>query len=279
MTLILYTAVGCARCAVIKNLLRAKGLEYAEHDAVGEGREAFAAFYRAHRGQVRRWADGIEFPVLEDGSVVRQGVTAAVAWLEAGARLDGFVVPVRPVKGRVGVEVSGGTPGAVEDLVRVLAFLRGSGLQVDARTVGPNPGVLERLIQAGVVDRVVMEVKGPPERFVDAVDREDAARSMAVAARFPDRRFVTVVAPYLPADAGPGAPAVYPTADEIAAAARWLAEATGSPKQPYVLRPFDPSDCADERLRAIDPLPPDALVRFRSAARRHQVLTEIEKPA
>lgn len=279
MTLLLYTAAGCSRCAVLKNLLRAKGLGFEEHDAVGEGREAFAAFYRANRAQVRRWADGIEFPVLVDGSVIRQGVAAAAAWLEAGAQVDGFVAPIPPVKGWVGIEVSGGNPGAADDLARVLSFLRGSGLKVEARTGGTHPDVLERLIQAGLIDRVVMEVKGPPERYADAAAREDVARSMALSARLADRRFVTVVAPYLPADAASGAPPVSPAPDEIAAAARWIAEATGSPKQPYVLRPFDPSACVDERLRSLDPLPPDALVRFRSAARRHQVLTEIEKPA
>ena len=279
MSLILFTAAGCARCAIARNALRAKGLAFEEHDAVGEGREVFAAFYRANRPQVRRWKDGIEFPVLADGAVVRQGVAAAVAWFEAGARLDGYFVPTEPVKGWAGVAVSGGAPGAVEDLVRVLSLLKSAGLKLEARTAGGNPDVLTRLLDAGLCDRVVMEVKGPPERYAEGPAPADVGRSMALTARAPDHRFETTIAPFLPPGAAVAAAPVYPTIEEIAAAARWIAEATGSPKQPYLLRRFDPSACADERLRAAEPLALDALVRYRSAARRHQVFAEIEKPA
>ena len=280
MTLVLYSAAGCSRCAVLKNALREKGLAFEEHDAVGDGRELFARFYRAHRAQVRRGPEGIEFPVLVDGEAVRQGVAAAAAWIEAGDRLDGFFVPCDPVKGWVGgVEISGGDPAAAGDLARVLAFLKAAGLKLELRTRGRHPEVLERLLEAGLGDRVVMEVVGPPERYSGSPGPEEVGRSMVVAARCGEHRFETSVAPYVPAGAGPEAPPVYPGPEEIAATARWLAEATGSPKQPFVLRHFDPAGCADERLRAVAALPPDALVRYRSAARRHQVFTEIEKPA
>lgn len=276
MTLVLYSAAGCSRCAVLKNALREKGLAFEEHDAVGAGQELFGRFYRANRAQVRRGPEGIEFPVLVDGEAVRQGVGAAAAWLEAGSRLDGFFVPCDPVKGWVaGIDVSGGDPAAAEELVRVLAFLKAAGLKLELRTRGRNPELLERLLEAGLGDRVVMEVVGPPARYAGSPGPEEAGRSMAVVARCGEHRFETTVAPYVPAGAGPEAPPVYPTPEEIGATARWLAEATGSPKQPYVLRRVDPAGCADERLRAVPPLPPDALVRYRSAARRHQFLTEI----
>jgi hypothetical protein len=279
MSLILFTAAGCSRCAIAKNFLRAKGLAYEEHDAVGTGKEAFAAFYRAHRAHVRRWKDGIEFPVLVDGAVVRQGVAAVVARLEAGGRLNGYFVPGEPAKGWAEVAASGGDPGAVEDLVRVLGFLKSSGLKLEVRTAGRNPGVLQRLLDAGLGDRAVMDVTGSPERCAGDPGPEDVGRSMAVAARFAEHRFETTVAPFVPAGAAADAPPAYPSPEEIAAVARWIAEATGSPKQPYLLRRFDPAACADERLRGVEPLPPDALVRYRSAARRYQVFTEIEKPA
>jgi len=279
MAVTLFSAAGCTRCNITKNALRAKGLSFEEHDAVGGGRDVFAVFYRAHRAQVRRWADGIEFPVLVDRSAVRQGVAAAVAWVEAGERLDGFIGPNPPVKGWVaGIEVSGGDPGAIEDLVRVLTFLKSSGLKLEVQTQGRNPGVLARLLDAGLSDRVVMEVKGPPERYGDDPAPADVRRSMVLTARAADHRFETTVAPFIPVGEG-ATGVVYPTPEQVAATARWLAEATGSAKQPYRLRPFDPALCADERLRSIDPLAADALVRYRSAARRHQVLTEIEKPA
>ena len=276
MNLTLFSAAGCARCAIAKNVLREKGRAFEEHDAVGDGKDRFARFYRANRAHVRRGSEGIEFPVLVDGDVVRQGVAAAVAWIEAGSRLDGFFVPGDPVKGWAGgIEVSGGDPAAAEDLVRSLGVLKGSGLKLELRTDGRNPEVLQRLQEAGLGDRVVMEVKGPPARYAGSPGPEDVGRSMAVAGRFPEHRFETTVAPYVPLGAGPEAPPVYPAPEEIAATARWLAETTGSPKQPYLLRRFDPSGCADERLRSVAPLPPEALVRYRSAARRHLVFTEI----
>jgi glutaredoxin len=276
MTLTLFSAAGCARCAVLKNALQEKRLAFEEHDAIGDGRDLFARFYRANRAQVRRGPEGIEFPVLVDGEVVRQGVAAAVGYLEAGSRLDGFIVPSDPVKGWAGgIDASGGDPAAAEGLVRVLAFLKSAGLKLEVRTDGRNPAVLQRLLDAGLGDRVIMEVKGPPARYAGSPGPEEVGRSMAVAALFGEHRFETTVAPFIPAGAGPEAPSVYPTPEEIAATARWLAEATGSPKQPYFLRRFGPAGCAEERLRVVEPLPPEALVRYRSAARRHQVFTEI----
>jgi hypothetical protein len=40
---------------------------------------------------------------------------------------------------------------------------------------------------------------------------------------------------------------------------------------------IDPEKAADERLRLAGKLPPESLFRCRTAARRHQVLTEIAK--
>jgi hypothetical protein len=49
-------------------------------------------------------------------------------------------------------------------------------------------------------------------------------------------------------------------------------------KQPYWLRVFDPVGASDERLGTVEKLTPNDLFRHRSAARKYQVLTEIEKP-
>ena len=39
MNLTLFSAAGCARCAIAKNVLREKGRAYEEHDAVGDGKD------------------------------------------------------------------------------------------------------------------------------------------------------------------------------------------------------------------------------------------------
>ena len=129
---------------------------------VGPGREAFAAFYRAYRAHVRRWKDGIEFPVLVDGAIVRQGVAAAVARLEAG---DGWMadsVPGEPVKGWSEVAASGGDPGAVEDLVRVLGFLEILGAEARGAHRRAQPGRAAAAAGGRAGDRVVMDVTDRP---------------------------------------------------------------------------------------------------------------------
>ena len=67
------------------------------------------------------------------------------------------------------------------------------------------------------------------------------------------------------------------TPEETAETAKLIQEVTGSDKQPYLLRLFDPGQCSDDGLKIVEKMPPNALFAYRSAARRHQVLTEIEK--
>jgi pyruvate formate lyase activating enzyme len=98
---------------------------------------------------------------------------------------------------------------------------------------------------------------------------------MALVAKFPEYRFETTVAPVPPAE-GDSENIRYLTPQEIAETALWLKAATGSHRQPYLLRVFNPQTSADDRIRALATLTPTSLLRHRTAARRHQVLTEIK---
>jgi pyruvate formate lyase activating enzyme len=124
-----------------------------------------------------------------------------------------------------------------------------------------------------------MEIKGPMPLYAALtgapVDAQDVERSMTLASGFREFRFATTVAPVPVTEDGPATPR-YLTPEEIAATALWLKQATGSHRQPYFLRVFDPLASADERFRRMERLAPGALVRHRTAARRHQVLTEVE---
>jgi pyruvate formate lyase activating enzyme len=270
-TPILFTAAGCARCNISKKFLQEKGIAFEEHDALGGGRERFGQFYRTHRSAVVRGAKGIEFPVLADGAAVRQGLAAVVAYLQAGAALDGFIGQNAPVPGWVGgIDLAGGDPSAGSELERLLAFLKGTGLKLRLDTDGRNADLLEHLHGRGIGDRVVMEIKGPPELYTALlgrpVDVSEISRCMQATSRFADRRFETRVGPV--ADSTGGRRCLTP--EEIAAAARWLKEATGSAKQPYFLK----------RPGTADPPPStETLLRCRTAARRYQVLTEIAADA
>lgn len=279
MSVLLFTAAGCARCAIAKKFMAEKGLAYDEHDAIGAGKELFGQFYRAHRGAVFRGKEGIEFPVLAHGGEIRQGVAAVLAWLQSGGRLDGFIGRSEPAKGWIGgLHVSRGDPGEADGLAGVLGFLKRDGLKLQLDTDGRNPAVLERLLRQGLGDRVVMDLKGPralyPALVGAPVETEDVERSMALVAGFPEFRFETTVAPVPAMDEGREG-CRYLSPEEIAETARWLKEATGSYRQPYFLRVFDPRTAADDRLRSVAALSPSALVRHRTAARNYQVLTEV----
>jgi pyruvate formate lyase activating enzyme len=282
MGLTLFTATGCARCNIAKKFMLEKNIAFEEHDAVGEGKERFGQFYRAHRHAVVRGREGVEFPVLADGDAIRQGVAPVIAYLHSGRRLDGFIGPGELSKGWVGgIHVSAGGPAAADELCEVLGFLKQNGLKLQLGTDGRNPAILERLLELGLGDRAVMEIKGPAPLYgVIAgreIDPEEAGRSMALVSRFPEHRFETTVAPVARAEGDP-ASLDYLTPEEIAATARWLKESTGSHRQPYLLRIFDPQTHPEERFRSVEKLPHTALFRHRTAARKFQVLTEIESP-
>jgi pyruvate formate lyase activating enzyme len=278
----LFTATGCVRCNVVKGFMQERGVACEELDAIGAGREAFGQFYRAHRPAVLRGKDGVEFPVLEDGPQIRQGLGPVVAHLLAGHRLDGYFVRSASQKGWVsGVLVSGGDPAAAGELCAALGFLQRSGLKLELKTDGRNAAVLEMLLGQRLGDRVVMDLKGPealyPALTGAPVDPQDIARSMALVARFGEFRFETTVGPVR--RGGGDRPEIsLLTPEEVAEAARWLKEATGSHRQPYRLRGFDPQVCPDQDLRRLGKVEPDALFRHRTAARRHQVSAEIERP-
>jgi pyruvate formate lyase activating enzyme len=80
---------------------------------------------------------------------------------------DSFVFEhLRRRQGRLGgVTVSGGEPTLQDDLEEFCRELQGLGLAVKLDTNGSRPEVLGRLLQAGVVDYVAMDVKAPLESY------------------------------------------------------------------------------------------------------------------
>jgi pyruvate formate lyase activating enzyme len=258
--------------------LQEKGIAYEEHDIKGEGRDLFGPFYRAHRSAIFRGPEGIEFPVLGDGTSVRQGVGVVIGYLHSATKLDGFIGRSDLAKGWIdGLHVSGGDPAMADDLLAVLGFLKKSGLKLQLDTNGKNSFLLESLLELGLGDRAVMDLKGPQSLYRamlgEEIDPSEITRTMEVVAKFPEYRFETTVTP-VRRESGSVS---YLSPEEIEETARWLKRATGSQKQPYLLRLFDPETCLDERCRAMEKLPPQALLRYRTAARKHQALTDVEK--
>lgn len=277
----IYTATGCSRCKIAKKFMDERGIAYQDLDIKGDGKEAFGQFYRDNRSAVYRGKEGIEFPVFTDGTIIRQGVGVILAFFQAGARLDGFIGRSELSHGWMdGIHVSLGDPAQTGDLVTVLGYVRKNGINLQLDTDGRNAGVLETLLGQKLGDRVIMDVKGPLNLYAGIVGQEidpaEITKTLRLVTSFPEYRFQTTVTPLLPQGGAVGE-VRYMTPEEVAETAKLIKEETGSHRQPYVLRTFYPAGAPDEPLKKVEKLTPNDLFRYRSAARKYQVLAEIEK--
>jgi pyruvate formate lyase activating enzyme len=257
------------------------GIASEEVDIKSGGMDTFRKFYAANRGVIFRGEEGIEFPIYTDGTVVRQGVGVVIAYLVAGAKLDGFIGRSQLFKGWIdGLHVSGGDPSLAEELVTLLSFLKKNGLQLHLDTNGENASVLQRLLDEGLGDRVIMEVKGPLALYGKMLGKEIAPgeieKTIALLPKFPEYEFRTTVAPVIRQE-GKKPEISYLTPEEIGETAKLIEETTGSHQQPYLLRLFEPGAGSDEQMKAVEKLPYNAMFKYRTAARKHLKRTEIEK--
>ena len=281
MSITLYTAAGCVRCRMVRQFLKERGLTYRDHDALGEGKEAFRSFYQVNRQKIYRGADGVEFPLFCDGDVIRQGLPGVIAHLIAGSSLTGFFTHNRKHGQWIdGIHVSGGEPTYGEEFQEVLIYLNKQGFKIQIDTNGLNADLLASVIEHKLADCVIMEVKGSLDLYglllQPPVDPAEIEKSIILVSNFSDYRFFTTIAPIVRQPGDP--PEIsYITPEEVAQAAKLIKTATGDHRQPYGLRFLDPKNADDERLRTCEVLSSSALFQYRTLARKHQFKTEILK--
>jgi pyruvate-formate lyase-activating enzyme/glutaredoxin len=281
MDITLFTATGCTRCKIAKRFMDERGVAYAEKDIKGDGKEDFRRFYATHRKAIHRGEAGVQFPIFSHGTEIRQGLGGVLAYVQAKTGLDGFIGYGERTGGWVdGLDVSGGDPSQTDSLIAVLRFLKRNGLKLELGTHGKNAIVLEQLLEQGLGNRVVMDVKGPLSlyaRILGApVDAAEIRKTLILVTRFPEYRFETTVAPFVP-EQGESPEIRYITPDEIGKTAELIKDVTGDKRHPYVLRLFRPEHSLDERFKSIKALTQKDLFPYRTAARRHQVYAELEK--
>jgi glutaredoxin len=274
----IYSATGCARCKITKNYMQEHGISYEEFDFKAEGKDAFNKFYRANRNDIFRDKDGVEFPVFTDGEVIRQGVSVVIGYLLAQDNLAGFI-------GRSllhgewidGFNVSGGDIAHADELLTTLAFLKKSGLKIQLTSNGKNSKLLEMIIDKGLVDKVIMEVGSSSGQcdpiMSEEIPEEEVVASLKQVIRVSDYQLVTTISPFLRADNTVS----YLTQEELGDIAKMIEEETGSKKHPYKICACNLQDHEDERLKEMIPMEPADLFKYRTAARRYMVMTEIEK--
>lgn len=277
MTNLIFSATGCVRCKITKRFMQQQNIGSDELDIKAAGKDAFAKFYRENRQYIYRDAEGVEFPVFSDGSVIRQGVSVVIGYLIAGDRLSGFIKR-NSLHGEWinGFDISGGNPAHADELLQVLRFLKQNGLKIQATTDGRNAAVLKQVLDQSIVNRVIMEVKGPEMLYScmpgEEIAADEISRSIALTAKFAEYTFYTTVMPVMRADGTIS----YLTPEEVGEIARMIEQAAGGKKHSFHLRRFDPKEWHEDFFKSIEPLPENAMFKYRTAARKYQVMTEIE---
>jgi len=266
----IYSATGCARCKITKRYMTEQSIAFEEFDInKAAGKDAFSKFYRTNRSAIFRDKDGVEFPVFTDGTVIRQGVSVIIGHLIAGKGLDGFINhSVLHGKWISGFCISGGDPDRAEELIRVLSYLKQSGLKIQLTTSGKNAAVLEKILAKGLGDRMIMEVKSPGMPYEQitgqAISVQELQQSIRLATQFGEYQFYTTIEPVRRRDGQFS----YLTPEEISQTAQMIETATSSKKHPYELRLFNPKSAADEALKSVGVLHSSAMFKYRTAACR-----------
>ncbi|AET66913.1 hypothetical protein Desor_1251 [Desulfosporosinus orientis DSM 765] len=278
MSITIFTATGCTRCKIVKGYMEAHQIDYVEKDMKAEGKDEFQSFYKANRNAVFRGPDGIEFPIITDGKNIRQSIGAAIAYLHAGEKLDGyFSVGTLHKEWVDGIHLSGGNPEYGDELIQVLKYIKGNNMKLQIDTDGRNSHILERVIAENLADVLIMDVIAPLELYGQILGKEikpeEIVKSLNVITIFPEPKLQTLIRPVRRADGSIS----YLTPDEIAGIAKLIQEGTGSNKCRYFLKTFKSQDSTDKELQKVDPLKSTQLFSYRTKARTFQVFAEIEK--
>ncbi|SHK44299.1 hypothetical protein [Desulforamulus aeronauticus] len=281
MSYTIYTATGCTRCKIVKQFMRERGIDYVEQDMKAAGKEAFQKFYIANRKSIFRGPAGVEFPILTDGSTIRQGIGASIAFLRANHQLDGFFsVGILHKEWVDGIHISSGNPEYAVEFLEVLRYLKGNNMKLQLDTNGLNSQLLQQILDEGLADVVIMNVVGPRELYSGIlgqdVDITEVEKTISLVSRFPEYKFQTMVVPVIRQE-GDQPEVRYLTAQEIGETAKFIQEVTGSMKNPYYIKLWQPKEASDPRVKTMEPMTPAGLLSYRNPARVHQVFAEIEK--
>lgn len=273
MSITLYTAPDCLRCKIVKAFLAEKGLPYTAVD-FKEQKDAFNAFYRANRPSIYRNPEGVEFPLLHDGQTLKQGSGEIIAYLLAGHNLEGSVTRSDLLHGWISGLYPSLCPATHDDdYVELVRCLATGGLKIFLQPDGRRPELLERLLAAGNISRLTLNVLGPAAVYADSfgapIDSGSLARSIALVQAFPKGEVRLLVSPVKRADGTVS----WLTKEEAREAAGMVAEATGRPSQPFAIAAV--TALMPQGLQGLEPF--SEFLQFRSAVRNHLFKAEIEK--
>ena len=274
---ILYTTKGCTRCKIVKNFLEQNGIPYIEKDIRGEGKEEFQDFYKANRNKIYRGSNGIEFPIFTNGIELRQGIGPSIAFLYGGKNLDKFFkIGVLHKEWVDGITISEGSSMYTEDFLWVLRHIKNNNMKIQLSTNGKNSEILKRVLDEKLADDVIMTILGPFNLYTailgEATDIKDIERSIILLPKFPKYRFEVHINPII--SNGTSSEVSYLSTDEMAEIANQVEKLTGTKRNPFFI--IIPENMKND-VEIIKEYKLGSIFAYRTAARKHQVLAEIEK--
>ena len=171
-----------------------------------------------------------------------------------------------------GVVITGGEPTLQPDLPSFLRRMHGYGYAVKLDTNGYRPEVLAKLLDAGLLDYVAMDVKAPSRtynqlaglRYVDTGRITKSIRLLLEADVV--REFRTTVVPGML------------NGQDIASIAQWIAENMKPYHEPprYVLQQFRPVNTLDPAMALREPYDAASLRIMRNQAGKHLPISRIK---
>lgn len=274
MSITLYTAPDCLRCKIVKGFLAERGIAYGTVDFKGDA-QTFNTFYRANRKAIYRNPEGVEFPLFDDGEVIRQGSGEVIAYLLSGHALEGAVTRSDLLHGWIsGLYLSQCPADQEEHFVELVQQLAKGGLSVCVQTDGRKPALLERLIGLGVLAKVQLNIPGPAAVYETlygaAPSGEELAKTIELVRAFPDH-YIRFLATPIPGADG----ARWPSRDEAGEAARMVYEACGDHQLPYAVAAVTPE--MPQGMQGLEPVADAMLLKYRSASREFLFKADIQK--
>lgn len=275
MSITLYTAPDCMRCKIVKGFMAEKGIGYGTIDFKGDS-VAFNTFYRTQRKHIYRNPEGVEFPLFDDGKVIKQGSGEIIAYLLGGEAMECCVTRSDLLHGWLSGLYLSQCPAEQEDnFVELVKHLAQGGLQICLQSDGRKPALLEKLLQLKVPGSVVLNILGPTSLYESmqgsAPSKEDLARSIELtrtAAAY-DIRFLASPVPRADGSFS------WPTRDEAAEAAKMVAEACGDKQLPYHIAAVTKD--MPQGMQGLEALEDALLLKYRSASRDFLFKSDIAK--
>lgn len=278
MSITLYTAPNCIRCKIVKEFLAERGMGYEGIDFKADA-TAFNTFYRARRKDIYRNPEGVEFPLFDDGTVLKQGSGEILAYLLSGRVLEAAVTRSDLLHGWIsGLYLSQCPAGQEDNFATLVTKLAQGGLEVCVQTDGRRPDLLERLIREGHMTKIQLNILGPASVYEaimgNAPGKDELGKTIELVRAFPNHEIRLLVSP-VPRGPNTAEGTTWLTRNEAAEAALMVFEACNDHQLPYSIAAVTAE--MPQGMAGLDPVPDPMFLKYRSASRDHLFMADVAK--